>query len=235
MLRLDTENVISSSCFDEEPFELYLNKVLENNNKINDIKDDVYSRFKENFTFGNNRYKTKLLFKKYNKSLPDNVYLSKIRLNNLKTRLDKNENLMTEYDKIIKQYINDGIVEPVRSTTTSYDLGSVHCLPHRAVVRQNRDTTKVRIVFDAAAHVDNEPSLNDVLYSGPCMLPLLHDILIRFQIGKIGIVADVQQAFLQIEIDENHRDFLRFIWFDNFLSDNPSYVLLCFASFRFNL
>ena len=52
--------------------------------------------------------------------------------------------------------------------------------------------------------------------------------LIRFRIGKIGNVADGQQAFLKIEIDENHRDFLRFIWFDNVLSNNPSmfyYVL----------
>ena len=142
---------------------------------------------------------------------------------------------MIEYNKIIKQYINDGIVEPVRSTTTSYDIGSVRYLPHRAVVRQNRDTTKVRIVFDASAHVDNESSLNDILYSGPCMLPLLHDILIRFRIGKIGIVANVQQAFLQIEIDENHRGFLRFIWFNNVLSNNPSHVLVRFARVVFGL
>ena len=134
---------------------------------------------------------------------------------------------MIEYDKIIKQYIND--------TTTSFDFRSVHYLPHRAVVRQNRDTAKVRIVFDALAHVDNEPSLNDVLYSGPCMLLLLHDVLIRFRIGKIGIVADVQQTFLQIEVEEKHWDFLRFIWFDNVLSKNPSYVLLDFARVVFGL
>ena len=139
---------------------------------------------------------------------------------------------MIEYDKIMKQYINDGIVEPVRSTTTSYDLGSVHYLPHQAVVRQDRDTTKVRIVLDASANVDNEPSLNDVFYSGPCMLPLLHDILIRFRIGKISIVADVQQAFFETE---SHRDFLRIFWFDNVLSNNPSYVLLRFARVVFDL
>ena len=61
------------------------------------------------------------IVRKYNEALPDNFNLSKIRLNNLKTRLDKNENLMIEYDKIIKQYINDDIVEPVRPTKTSYD------------------------------------------------------------------------------------------------------------------
>ena len=74
----------------------------ENSSKINEIKDDLYSSFKENLTFGNNRYKTKLPFKKYNEILPDNFYLPKIQLNTLKTRLDKNENLMIEYDKIIK-------------------------------------------------------------------------------------------------------------------------------------
>ena len=94
--------------------------------------------------------------------------MSKIRLNTLKTRLDKNENLMIEYDRIIKQYINDGFVEPVRSTTTCYDLRSAHYLPYRAVARQNRDITKIRTVFDASAYFDNEPSLNDVLCSGPC-------------------------------------------------------------------
>ena len=41
--------------------------------------------------------------------------MSKIRLNNLKTNLDKNENLMIEYDKTIEQYIHDGIVEPIPS------------------------------------------------------------------------------------------------------------------------
>ena len=49
---------------------------------------------KENLTFGNNHYKTKVPIKKHSEILPDNFYLSKIRLNNLKTRLDKNENLI---------------------------------------------------------------------------------------------------------------------------------------------
>ena len=94
-------------------------------------------------------------------------------------------------------------------------------LPHHSIVRHNRDTTKVNIVVDALAHVDNETSLNDVLYSGPRMLALPHDILIRIRIEKIGIVADAKQVFLQIEIDEKRLNFLRFIWFDNVLFNNP--------------
>ena len=61
-------------------------------------KDDVYSSFKENLTFGNNSYKTKLPFKKCNEILPDNFYLSKIWLNNLKTRLDKGSVCTTDVE-----------------------------------------------------------------------------------------------------------------------------------------
>ena len=72
--------------------------------------------------------------------------------------MDKNENPMTECDQITKQHINDGVVEHVRSAKTSYGIGSVHYLRHCAVVCQNRDTSKVRIVFDALKYVNNEPS-----------------------------------------------------------------------------
>ena len=65
---------------------------MENSSKINQIKDNVYSLFKENLNFENSRYKIKLPFKKYKEILPDNFSLSKIWLNTLKTRLDKNEN-----------------------------------------------------------------------------------------------------------------------------------------------
>ena len=76
-LRLNGDDVINRSCLDKEPFELYFNTVLynENSNKINEIKDDIYSTFKENLTFGNNRYKTKLPFKvglpRFRKFLPN--------------------------------------------------------------------------------------------------------------------------------------------------------------------
>ena len=102
-------------------------------------------------------------------------------------------------------------------------------------MRKDRDTTKVRIVFDASAHLNNQPSLNDTLYAGPCLLPLLFDILIRFRIGKIGIVADLQQAFLQIEIDNEHRNFLRFLWFDDISLHSPADIVLRFARLPFGL
>ena len=49
---------------------------------------------------------------------------------------------------------------------------------------------------------------NDILCSGPCLLPLTEDILLRFQLRKIAVVADTQQAFLQILVNECQRNYL---------------------------
>ena len=38
------------------------------------------------------------------------------------------------------------------------------------------------------------------------------DILLRFRVGYVGLVADIKQVILKIEIDEGYRDFLRFLW-----------------------
>ena len=77
------------------------------------------------------------------------------------------------------------------------------------------------------------------MYSGPCFLPLIFGILIRFRIGKIGIVADIKQAFLQIGISEEHNNFLRFLWFKDAFSANPDQIILPFKrvifGFRFSL
>ena len=87
--------------------------------------------------------------------------------------------------------------------------------PHHAVIKNERDTTKTRIVFEQSSKIGNHPSLNDFLHSGPCLLPLIFDILLRFRIRDVALVADIKQAFLHIEIEEGDRDFLRFLWMEN--------------------
>ena len=87
----------------------------------------------------------------------------------------------------------------------------VYYLPHRPVIGNDRETSKIRIVFDVSAKFKNEKSLNNVLVPQPCLLLLLFNILFRFRTGKIRLTADIKQAFLQIEVTPEHRDFLRFM------------------------
>ena len=55
-------------------------------------------------------------------------------------------------------------------------------------------------MFDASCKV-NGPSLNECLYAGPNLIAKIFDILIRFSCNKIGLLADIKQAFLNVEID----------------------------------
>ena len=47
------------------------------------------------------------------------------------------------------------------------------------------------------------------------MLPDLFGLLIRFQLSPIGIVADVEKAFLNVGLQVPDRDATRFLWLKN--------------------
>ena len=55
--------------------------------------------------------------------------------------------------------LKEGILEKV---PIDFKTDNVHYLPHRAVVKEDRETTKVRNVFDVSAKYKNELSLNEV-------------------------------------------------------------------------
>ena len=90
--------------------------------------------------------------------------ISKNRLNLLQRKFEKDLSLFETYSDIIENYKSQGIIEEVKDCGK---LGNVHYLPHQPVVRRERDTTKLRIVFDASSKTNNEPSLNQLLHSGP--------------------------------------------------------------------
>ena len=60
-------------------------------------------------------------------------------------------------------------------------------------------------------------------------------MLLRFRIGKIGLVADIKQAFLQISINKEHRDLVRFLWYEDIYTENPELVTLQFCTVVFGL
>ncbi|XGW27970.1 hypothetical protein V3C99_008066, partial [Haemonchus contortus] len=67
----------------------------------------------------------------------------------------------------------------------------LHYIPHQPVITPHKETTKLRIVFDASAHFSNQPSLNDVLHQGPLILPDLYAMLLRFRTAPYAVTADV--------------------------------------------
>ena len=63
-----------------------------------------------NIKFENGRYKVDLPFKSGHPKLPDNYTLCKRRLEVLKDRLDKDTELKVQYDQIIKDQLECGVI-----------------------------------------------------------------------------------------------------------------------------
>lgn len=105
----------------------------------------------------------------------------------------------------------DGIAERVVDNIGDVN-DRVYYMPHQAVIRESSMSTRLRVVFDASSHDKYSKSLNDNLESGPNMTADLVGLLLRFRGHRITLVADIEKAFLQIQIRESDRDALRFLW-----------------------
>ena len=146
-----------------------------------------------------------LPWREYHEQLPDNYGLSLKRLQGLLRRLKQTPAILQEYDAIIRDQLSKGIVEKVNHST---DIpGKTHYLPHHAVIRRDKETTKVRVVYDASART-NGPSLNNCLYTGPKFNQKILEILLRFRSYPIAWIADIEKAFLMISVAPRDRDVL---------------------------
>ncbi len=145
--------------------------------------------------------------------------------------------VLNEYDQIIREQIKNGIVEIVPDNEVSNVNGDcVHYLPHHAVIRRDRETTKLRIVYDGSAKPpDRDYSLNDCLETGPNFTPQLFDMLIKFRWHKIGLKADIEKAFLMVAINNENRDMLRFLWLKEPTKPNSEIQQLRFTRLVFGL
>ena len=155
------------------------------------------------------------------------------RIRSLHRNLTKEPNLLVEYDKIVQDQLQNGIVERVpksNSDTNLLNAKGTHYLPHHAVVRRDRETTKVRIVYDRSARNSKEErSLNHCLHVGDNYIPHIFDMLSKFRWNAVGLTADIEKAFLTVGIKPEDRDMLRFLWFDDPLAVKPKVV-----EYRFN-
>ena len=184
----------------------------------------AYEKVLSGLEFVNDRYEMKLPFTENVSLASDNYKMIQNCLNELKKKLSQNE-----YDNVVKDQSKNGIIEEVKSPGNP---GKVMYLPHQVVIRKDHSSTKLRVVFDISAKKVG-PSLNHVMHKGPCLIPLLFDVLVRFRLNPIDNIADTEKAYLQISAADCHRDFLRFLWFDDVFKDIPEEVIFQFCCIIF--
>ena len=196
-------------------------------------EETVSEKFSRDVHFNGERYEVSLPLKEYHELLPDNFQVSKSRLNSLLRRLKSRPGMLEHYNEVIQDQLDKNIIEVVEEEPAP-EVGKVHYLPHHEVVRLDKNTTKVRVVIDASSK-RNGPSLNNCLYAGPPLTPLIFDVLLRFRAHETALTADIEKAFLNVAVSKDHRDLLRFLWVDDVHKDNPQLVIRRFARVVFGV
>lgn len=201
------------------------------------IKQDessVYEEFTKNIEFMNGRYEVSLPWKPLQKKLPSNFTLAKKSLEGLLNRLNYNPDVKKEYHAVIQDQLRQGIIEEVTEDPRANIDGKVHYLPRHAIIRKDKQTTKLRIVYDASARSEGG-SLNGSLFSGLKFNQNILDIIVRFRTYRITLAADVKKAFLMISVCSKDRDALRFLWVDNVEKASPVVQKLRFTRVVFGV
>jgi len=142
--------------------------------------------------------------------LSNNYEMALQRLNNTERGLRRRPEVQEAYQKTVSQYLDKGYVHKVNHTDNG---DSMWFLPHFPVVRPEKATTKVRIVFDASAQYRGK-SLNQSINAGPKLQRELFDVLLRFRKHPVAIVCDIAEMYLRIKIAETDQRYFRFLWRD---------------------
>lgn len=172
-------------------------------------EEEAVKFFNDTVKYNAGRYQVKWPFIQFPPDLPTNYNLAYGRLKSLLKR--EKEETLKEYNDILQEQLEANIIEIVEDQEiTPYKTKTpVHYLPHHIVKQEGK---RGRIVYDASSKVKDQKSLNECLYRGPSMIEDLNGLLLNFRTNKIGIIADVEKAFLQVGLQKEDRDVTRFLW-----------------------
>ena len=172
----------------------------------------AYENYHQSVTYQDQQYWVRLPWKVNKPDLPTNFQVAMKRLKCTIHKLRKTENHLEMYDQIISDQLEKGFIEKVPDAQVN---PATHYLPHLAVIKDSK-TTPVRIVFDCSAKQDKSSfSLNECLFPGPSLTEKLGKILLKMRTNPVAFAADISKAFLRVGLQEEDRDYTRFLWPEN--------------------
>lgn len=177
--------------------------------------------FRKNVKRDNNgNYTVALPFDGNEQNLGNSRGVAHKRFLSLERKFKTSPPLHESYNGVIKDYLEKGFLEETPPMPTAEEG---YFIPHHAVIRPDKSTTKVRPVLDASAKTSSGLSLNDVLHTGPNLQADLFQLLMKFRHFPVAITADIRQMYLCIGVTDDHRKYQKILYrFDS------AEVLRCF-------
>ena len=141
------------------------------------------------------------------------------RLQQLKRRFQRSPQFAAQYKTVMDDYIDKGYAVKLSEEEAARTSSHTWYLPHHGVINPN--TSKVRVVYDAAARFAGT-ALNKELLRGPLLNNSLVGVLMRFRKDEVAVASDIESMFHRVACREDDTDALRFLWWDGSLDEPPS-------------
>ena len=142
-------------------------------------------------------------------NVTENRRMAESRLDSLERTLSRKPEVAKQYNEVLENHLAKGYI--VKCSGSDQQHQDQWFLPHFPVIRQDKETTKVRVVFDAAATV-NGKSLNSEMHAGPKLQKDLTQVLLRFCKEPVALEADIAEMFLQVKLHPDDWRYVRFLW-----------------------
>ena len=156
-------------------------------------------------------YEMPLPFKQGEPSMPRNRQAAMQRVTSLRHQFQKRPLYFQHYATFMQEIIERGDAELVPED--EIEAENSWYIPHHGVYHPHKPN-KVRVVFDCSARHQGV-CLNEHLMQGPDLINSLTGVLCRFREGPVAFTCDVEKMYHQFRVAPRHRNFLRFLWWNN--------------------
>ncbi|XP_075977354.1 uncharacterized protein LOC142977361 [Anticarsia gemmatalis] len=153
-------------------------------------------------------------------NIGDTKQMALRRFHQLENKFQRNEEFKRQYKMVIDEYLDMGHLQKCEDIDEEANY-----LPHHAVIRDDKDTTRLRVVFDASAKGTGGCSLNDNMLVGPILQPDLRSLIINWRKHKICVIGDIVKMYRMIRVAEEHTKLQHIVWRNEVNEDICSFRL----------
>lgn len=158
--------------------------------------------------------------------LGESFSFAKKRFLSLEKRLHQDDSLFREYSNFIEEYVRLGHARYIPLELKNRNNDHKYFIPHHCVIRNDKSTTRLRVVFDASLKTTSGYSLNSICLKGLVVQPELFDILCRFRTFRFAVVADIEKMYRQILTNPDQNYLQNILWRQNTSEDIKCIELL---------
>ena len=143
--------------------------------------------------------------------LSDNRGLAIKRLESTERRLKRNTEQAEAYCKQTEEMESMKFARKLSKEEQDKYNGPVHYISHHAVMRRDKTSTPVRIVFNSSSTFQGH-ALNDYWKKGPDLLNGIFGVVVRFREKEVALLGDISKMYHRILIPERDQHVHRYLW-----------------------